>query len=73
MGGCWCKRKDEDREPYVPPQANNHAVDVSYFETLPAIATPYHVENQEKGCVDSETVDNLVLETLGVIGALVDK
>lgn len=73
MGGCWCKRKDEDRDPYVPPQANNHAVDVPYFQTSATIATSYYLENQEKGQVDSETVDNLVLETLGVIGALVDK
>lgn len=30
------------------------------------------MESAEKGCPDSDTVDNLVLETLGVIGTLVD-
>ncbi|KAK9739419.1 SPRY domain [Popillia japonica] len=72
MGGCWCKQKNEDADPYVPQSCNNHAADVPYFQSSPTIASTYYVENQEKGYVDSDTVDNLVLETLGVIGALVD-
>ncbi|XP_022904330.1 RING finger and SPRY domain-containing protein 1-like [Onthophagus taurus] len=72
MGGCWCKQKNEDRETYVPPQQshNHHAVDVPRIQT--PYALPCYLENTEKVWPDSETVDSLVLETLGVIGSLVD-
>lgn len=69
MGICWCKQKNENYEweyegdPRTSPWQDNR---------IPNEVC--NVEDTEKdSCLDSETVDNLVLETLGVIGTLVDK
>lgn len=64
MGICWCKQKNEDFELYFEDATN------TWQENC--IPTEY-MEDTEKDCLDSETVDNLVLETLGIIGTLVDK
>ncbi|XP_065172030.1 RING finger and SPRY domain-containing protein 1-like [Atheta coriaria] len=73
MGACCCKQKREQSESYIPtpspqPLANAEAQPNHYVR----ITACGHVEGEEKGCPDSETVDELVLQTLGCIGTLVD-
>lgn len=66
MGACWCKEKDQDNLIYhiaTPPQQT--------FAPEEQNVPPTQGEDQEKKAVES--VDKLVLETLTVIGTLVDK
>lgn len=73
MGSCWCKQKDEESDSYAPSQTNNH-FNVEQIQAIPNnTLAQYNLESPEKVCVDPQTVDHLVLETLGVIGTLVDK
>lgn len=71
MGICWCKEKHEENESYFP-QSNNDNIDSAIQSVTPFSSAEYYLENTEKGCPDSLTVDKLVLETLGIIGTLVD-
>lgn len=73
MGACWCKRKNEESETYFPrPQAV--AGEQREVRTVQSIPAEYYLESAEKtSCSDAVTVDRLVLDTLGVIGTLVDK
>lgn len=71
MGVCWCKEKHEETEIYFPQQ-HPLGIDEERTANQVAQAVEYYLENTEKGCPDAETVDSLVLETLGIIGTLVD-
>lgn len=74
MGGCWCKRKNEESETYFPrtPQVVN--LEQREARTISSIPTEYYLEGVDKtNCSDAVTVDKLILDTLGVIGTLVDK
>lgn len=73
MGACWCKQKNDDTETYFPPQVTEHSVDGFVYQVQTDLPPAYYLEDTEKGCPDAETVDSLVLETLGIIGTLVDK
>lgn len=73
MGACWCKQKNDDTETYFPQQSANHSVDGYVYQLQTDVPPEYYLESSEKGCPDSETVDSLVLETLDIIGTLVDK
>lgn len=64
MGICWCKQKNEDFELYLADSCNTWQENC-----IPNL----NLEDTEKDYLDSEIVDNLVLETLGIIGTLVDK
>lgn len=72
MGICWCKEKHEETELYLPHQANNQHIDVRTIQSIPSVPE-YYMEGTEKTSADSATVDHLVLETLGIIGTIVDK
>lgn len=72
MGICWCKEKHEESGSYLPHQANNQHFDVTTIQSIPNVPE-YYMENTEKSGTDSATVDHLVLETLGIIGTIVDK
>lgn len=71
MGICWCKEKHEESETYFP-QSSNDNIDNAIQSVTPYSAAEYYMENTEKGCPDSSVVDKLVIETLGIIGTLVD-
>lgn len=73
MGVCWCKEKHN--EPYDIYQCTNPNGEVPDSVAAPEIpySTDSYWDSSEKMCPDSETVDSLVLQTLGVIGTLVDK
>lgn len=67
MGMCCCKFKDEhDQQQSLSDNGDEivHTVSAS-------IPSDYYTRTEK--CPDSETVDQLVIETLGVIGTLVDK
>lgn len=64
MGICWCKQKNEDFELYFEDSCNTWQ-----DNCIPNV----NLDDTQKDCLDSELVDNLVLETLGIIGTLVDK
>lgn len=74
MGSCWCKEKTLGFEGSItevrsgPDDIYGDATNI-----LPGIIAPDYYFQGEKGCPDSHTVDELVRETLGVIGTLVDK
>lgn len=73
MGICWCKKKESENDSYFAQSNNVVAADNAVQQTAPSITADYYLEGPEKGCPDSVTVDKLVLETLGIIGTLVDK
>lgn len=72
MGICWCKEKYEESESYLPHQANNQHFDITAIQSISNVPE-YYMESAEKAGVDAATVDRLVLETLGIIGTIVDK
>lgn len=72
MGICWCKEKHEESESYLPQQANDQHIDVTTIQSISNVPE-YYMESAEKTSADSATVDHLVLETLGIIGTIVDK
>lgn len=62
MGICWCKEKN-DIEIYIDePNSVSQEISGSHYLVSPV-----------NGYVDSEVVDNLILETLEIIGTLIDK
>lgn len=75
MGSCWCKQKTEERD--AQQTAGGHEDPFGYCDglihTVSANIPGDFYTRTEKGCPDSDTVDKLVIETLGVIGTLVDK
>lgn len=80
MGGCCCKKKRDARgssyhTTYLDGQ-HGHGTALNsggVQANLPQELFDYYLEGAEKGaCPDSQTVDGLVLETLAVIGTLVD-
>lgn len=74
MGGCWCKRKNEESETYFP--RTSQVVDTEHRDarTISSIPAEYYLEGADKtNCQDAIAVDRLILDTLGVIGTLVDK
>lgn len=73
MGICCCKEKNEESESYFPQQQNYPHNVVTSIQSIPNIPSEYYMESAEKACTDSVTVDRLVLETLGIIGTIVDK
>lgn len=74
MGICWCKKKDGENDPYLVQSNNVTGGEGARHEPVaPGLTGDYYLESAEKGCPDSQTVDKLVLETLGIIGTLVDK
>lgn len=74
MGSCWCKQKTEERD--AQQTAGGHEDPFGYCDglihTVSANIPGDFYTRTEKGCPDSDTVDKLVIETLGVIGTLVD-
>lgn len=75
MGSCWCKEKNDEREAQQATSVNDDIFNFgdNIIHTVSAnIPNDYYLRS-EKGCPDSETVDKLIIETLGVIGTLVDK
>lgn len=74
MGGCWCKRKNEENETYFPRSSQTVESEQREVRTVSNIPAEYYLENADKiNCSDATTVDRLILDTLGVIGTLVDK
>lgn len=76
MGICWCKKKDGENDPYFVQSNNvtgNGGEGARHEPVAPGLTGDCYFEGAEKGCPDSQTVDKLVLETLGIIGTLVDK
>lgn len=72
MGICWCKGKHDENDSYFS-QSTNENTDRTVQSMAPAISNNCYMEGSEKEYLNSLTVDNLVLETLGIIGTLVDK
>lgn len=74
MGSCWCKEKTLGFEGSIT-EVTSGPEDVYGDATniLPGIIAPDYFFHGDKGCPDSHTVDELIRETLGVIGTLVDK
>lgn len=81
MGACWCKDKIVIGEAYSPRNQTQSRPSISYPQPLfiPSISAGINNDlfipqrQQQQTSPDPETVDMLVLETLGVIGFLVDK
>lgn len=73
MGSCWCKEKTLGFEGSIT-EVTSGPEDVYGDATniLPGIIAPDYFFHGDKGCPDSHTVDELIRETLGVIGTLVD-
>lgn len=72
MGICWCKEKHDENDSYFT-QSNNDNTDNAVQSVAPYTLSEYYLESAEKGCPDSVIVDKLIIETLGIIGTLVDK
>ncbi|XP_018325424.1 RING finger and SPRY domain-containing protein 1 [Agrilus planipennis] len=76
MGVCWCKEKHEPESAYLPQQdlcnGNSEDRNSSYGVPIVGGTQSYLLEKTQKDPVDAATVDTLVLETLSVIGSLVD-
>lgn len=73
MGACWCKKKNDENDTYVPqqlqsPQITEHCM---LGDSLPVSLSPHYFHPGLKS-FDAQTVDKLVLQTLGVIATLVD-
>lgn len=74
MGVCWCKRKNEESDTYYPRSPQIVDGDTRELRTIPSISAEYYLEGTEKtNSSDPTIVDKLILDTLGVIGTLVDK
>lgn len=70
MGTCCCKEKDDE----IDQQQSLSEAGEEIVHTVPAVSIrPDFFYGRPEKCPDSDTVDRLVIETLGVIGTLVDK
>lgn len=74
MGVCWCKRKNDENETYFPSAPQTINAEQQEIRTISSLPAEYYLEDAQKSsCSDATTVDKLILDTLGVIGTLVDK
>ncbi|XP_030754099.1 RING finger and SPRY domain-containing protein 1-like [Sitophilus oryzae] len=71
MGMCWCKKKNEDQECYVPQVTTHQDVNIVLPPPSPTSQIFFNRASVTK-TLDPAVVDRLVLETLGVIETLVD-
>lgn len=72
MGNCLCKDSPDDHEPYT---SNNHATSANTILPNSNVDLISSSDEDSTGFKfpTSVMIDKLVLETLGVIGLLVDK
>ncbi|CAG9763163.1 unnamed protein product [Ceutorhynchus assimilis] len=74
MGMCWCKKKTEEQDRYVP-QIAAVAVRPEISAVLPSLPSPVSraaPKFEASRAPDPVLVDKLILDTLGVIETLVD-
>lgn len=74
MGMCWCKKKNEERECYLPRiiEEQNEVVVANHSPST----TPQSQrtsKSETKPQPEVSVVDKLILDTLGIIETLVDK
>lgn len=69
---CWCKKKNEEQECYVPRIPADQDVNVVLPSPSPITSQLFYGRTSIGKAPDPALVDKLVLETLGVIETLVD-